>query len=221
MKIISKLTVFFFLLISPQSSLAILPDGINKPILSNVTQFIVYPWNYHNSRDINQHGDVLISVGWHDKSGDNRILFSRSESEPALGQCKNSSGCHNAEIVMQHFIQDGGKLRRLRKIYDYARNCPATMDIGFLKDSITITDLDFDGTAEITFLYNIRCKENQRPIMKLIMLENNKKYALRGSNTHTIKNQTFAPDTYNIDHAYKFAPKTFLQFSKSQWNNFK
>ncbi len=51
----------------------------------------------------------------------------------------------------------------------------------FYKNSISITDLNENGYAEITFMYFMLCASELTPVpTKLIMLENNEKYAIRG-----------------------------------------
>ena len=90
----------------------------------------------------------------------------------------------------------------------------------FINNSLTITDLDDDGIAESTFLYKLSCRSDVSPsILKLMMHENDNKYALRGIMYIDIQDHREGGD-YKVDKAFNNAPGVFLQYAKEQWADF-
>ncbi len=230
--LLTGILVYSFL---PENVLAILPNTAIDPLRSSIADNCVATRDHTKIPGIEPLAKVIASVGWQDKLGENLLILSQSEvmAEKSANACRKQSGCYNAEILVQHFLLKGTEKHLLRKVRDFANGCPTSINLGFLKNSLTITDLDSDGIAEVTFLYSMLCQDGDAsPVMKLIMLENNKKYALRGQKTSKTRQISPAASSgaadieerkpgYSIDDAYKAAPRIFLLYSEIRWDKYK
>ena len=86
--------------------------------------------------------------------------------------------------------------------------------MGHELDALTLTDLDYDNIAEITFIYRTTCTSDvSSSTQKLIMLEEGEKFALRGS-TQVMGDG----GEYEIGAGFKSAPDEFLNHAKQLWS---
>ena len=118
---------------------------------------------------------------WTDNLGENLLITSRVT--PFDDKAKNEYGekGQTAELHAFHYARNDGDYRQLWVMGDKEKACPFDITCEFLKDAISITDLDADGTAETTLQYKLACRSDVSPaMMKLVMHEGETKYALRG-----------------------------------------
>lgn len=152
-------------------------------------------------------GKPVEAASWTDSNGDNLVIITEV------------GGSSNAELYGYHFIMDGNSGDELWKIQDFVKDCEFDLRLNYVPESLTITDLDADGIGESTFLYNMSCKSDVSPDdLKLMMHENENKYALRG---FTYISSVDAGGDYKVDGAFNDAPASFLQYAKEQWNKHK
>ena len=120
-----------------------------------------------------------------------------------------------------HYVSSGGSFSLLWKINDFINDCMFDLTLDFIPGSLSITDLNNNGIAESTFLYKMACRSDVSPSeLKLMMHENDNKYALRGN--MLVKVQGFTGGgSYKVDKAFDSAPDGFLDYAKSQWKEFK
>jgi hypothetical protein len=126
---------------------------------------------------------------------------------------------------------------------DGIKTCPFDITAAFIKDAVTVTDLDKDGIPEIKIQYATACRSDVSPAdMKLLLYENGEKYALRGirwirsapSDTFTvtennvnleklprkqdeIDQMVMSFGRYESEKDFANAPPAFLSFAKSEW----
>ncbi len=208
------------------------------------TQFKIRQVDHSNYPGLKLSGSVKAAVSWSDKRGLNLLVLTEIKPFKSGNQNKCTLGespCSDAELYAYHYLVKGNDTKLLRRVRDMQRNCGADLYAKFLKHSLTVTDLDGNGIAEITFAYKKTCTSDVAPTtMKLIMLEDNKKYALRGMSFgaalakslrravaeknmsekeyNKLKNEG---DSYKADKAYRAAPRAFLEFSKKRWSALK
>lgn len=78
-------------------------------------------------------------------------------------------------------VYGGKQPREIRLVKDGLSNCKLDLVANFLAGSVSIDDIDGDGTPEIAFAYDVVCSATADPVpRKLIILEGGAKYALRG-----------------------------------------
>lgn len=96
--------------------------------------------------------------------------------------------------------------------------------------SLTLTDLDQDNIniAEIGFAYRVACTGDVAPpAMKYMLLENRRKYALRGEMINEYaawamaKGETGDWGALRADPAFAEAPGVFLRFATQRWHALK
>lgn len=159
-------------------------------------------------------GRVLATYKFIDKLGVNYIVYSQSQ--------KSYGDTHTKKLYLYHYVEANSRFRLLRKIYDF-QECHESESIllKILDKSLSITDLDNDNIAEVTFIYRLVCQSDVSAIpMKLMMLENGKKYALRGACA-----VRYNGVIYDVEHSgYKidksFRNRKFLKFAKKEWSRY-
>jgi len=159
-------------------------------------------------------GNLVAGVRWEDVNGGNIVFFTEAITDiPA----QEGPGAADKELHAYHYKYTGEKYELVREVKDFEKNCGFEMRARFMESSITVTDLDTNGYAELTFVYRLGCTSELSPDgLKLIMLENGKKYAIRGNTTVNYGNSQVGGRT-KIDSAFKNAPKVFLEFAKKIW----
>lgn len=151
-------------------------------------------------------GKPVEAASWTDSNGDNLVIITES-------------GSSDRQLYGYHFIMDGNDGEELWMIQDYIKDCEFDIRLDYVPESLSITDLDADGIGESTFLYNMSCKSDVSPDdLKLMMHENDNKYALRG---YTYIANVDAGGDYKVDAAFNNAPASFLEYAKEQWNRHK
>ncbi|HLT24491.1 MAG TPA: hypothetical protein VK004_05145 [Ignavibacteria bacterium] len=152
-------------------------------------------------------GKPVEAASWTDSNGDNLVIITESGSSS------------DAELYGYHFIMDGNSGEELWKIQDFVKDCEFDLRLNYVPESLSITDLDGDGIGESTFLYNMSCKSDVSPDdLKLMMHENDNKYALRG---YTYISSVDAGGDYKVDPAFNNAPAEFKDYAIQMWQRHK
>lgn len=126
-------------------------------------------------------GRVTEVWKWKDTQGENLLVL--TTVEPYDDPQKNQYGeeGQTAELHAFHYAGTGGNLEQLWVMSDAEKACAFDITCRFIKDAVTITDLDADGLAETKLQYRISCRSDVSPATtKLIMYEGKQKFALRG-----------------------------------------
>ena len=126
-----------------------------------------------------------------------------------------------------HYKKTTSGYTLLRKTLDFVKDCQsnAALDFGIISE-IFITDIDKDGYVEITYVYKLACVNEScvGASLKLIMLENGEKYAIRGDEILLSNCYIGFPHLnaggYVIDPSFNKAPKSLLEFAKIIWGNY-
>lgn len=139
----------------------------------------------------------------YDKDSANYILQDKSELYAYLFQ--NTNADHTFKLKW--------------RMYDYTECFGVDWYTGFVPQATTITDLDNDGTTEVSIPYVLICRGGMDPgVMKIIMYEGSTKYSLRGSTTLMCDSQhpyggEFTPSDNLKDQSI------FLDFLTKHWNS--
>lgn len=164
--------------------------------------------------DIKYTGKIVAGVKWEDKMGSNVVIVTETE-EKARGDFRSK------ELFAYHFIIEGKTGRQLWKIQDFVKDCEFDLTLNYIKNSLTITDLDSNNIAETCFMYKLSCRSDVSPNdLKLMMHEGDKKYAIRGTTRITITGEGKYGGEMKIDQAFNTAPREFTEFAKKHWKKF-
>ena len=162
-------------------------------------------------RKIQYGGNIIQAVRWADNSGDNIVILSK-EIKP-----EDTDGS-DGNLYAYHFIVSGDSIKQTWRIYDHLKDCPVDMFLFFLDKSFAITDLNNDGFAEIWVMYKVSCQGDVSPVpMKIIMYQNGKKYAARGTTKVPISENRYDGGNFSFDESFKSAPVEFRQYAEKLW----
>ena len=165
-------------------------------------------------------GSVIQAVRWTDNTGDNIVLFTAISNTPSKNAPDDSYS--DAALYAYHFLVSGDSSKSTWKVYDYIKECPVDIDLYFVDKTFAITDLNKDGNAEVWLMYKKSCHGDVSPIlMKIIMYENNTKFAVRGSTKVQVSASEYMGGTYSFDNAFKKGPGVFRQYAEKLWKQHK
>jgi hypothetical protein len=183
---------------------------------------------------------------WKDKMGDNLLIT--SSVAPFKDKNSNEYGeeGYTGELYAAHYTGVNGDYRSVWTIKEAEKSCPFDITCEFIKNSVSITDLDADSVAEITLQYKLACRSDVSPaFMKLVMYEEGNKYGLEGlmwlaagpedkftvtENNANLENlpgykgteeeylKTFG--RYETEKEFAKAPDEFIRYARSRWMQF-
>ena len=169
--------------------------------------------------EVSYDGYIVTGKRWIDKNGENILILTKTDIRTKPDEY-NEETLSTAELFAYHYVYSRGSFKLLWKIYDFIKDCMFDVTLDFINNSLSITDLDNNGYAESTFLYKLACRSDVSPAMlKLMMHEDDNKYALRGEMYINIQGYREGGD-YKVDKAFNNAPDVFLQYAKEQWAEF-
>lgn len=173
-------------------------------------------------------GNVVTGQHWKDANGENYIVLTRSKD--LVKTLEDGTVSKSALVSAVHYTrQDDGAFRLMRKLHDFVKNCTEnTMIVDHIENSLSVSDLDGNGKAEIIFLYKTACGSDETvvPNVHLTLLENGEKYPMRGNMSYKMAgrgegeamNMQIGDKTVGAE--FENAPESFLEHAKNQWNEF-
>ena len=169
-------------------------------------------------KDIQYTGNIVQAVRWIDNTGNNIVILTATDKT----QSKNApdEGYSDGALYAYHYLVSGDSIKQTWKVYDYVKECPVDMFLYFVDKTFGVTDLNKDGKAEVWMMYKVSCQGDVSPIpMKIIMYQDNKKFAVRGT-TRTSANEYMGGE-FTFDDAFKNAPVEFRQYAEKLWKQHK
>jgi hypothetical protein len=116
----------------------------------------------------------------------------------------------------------GDSIKQTWRVTDYVKECPVDMFLCFVDKTFAVTDLNKDGNAEIWIMYKVSCQGDVSPVpMKIIMYEDNKKFAVRGTTRVEPSPNKFMGGEFTFDETFKGAPWEFRQYAEKLWQQHK
>ncbi len=167
-------------------------------------------------------GSIVTGKRWSDKNGENILILTKTKvKEKRVKQYGTEDNILECELYGYHYVSTGGSYTLLWKVNDFVKDCMFDLTLDFIPGSLSITDLNDNGIAESTFLYKMCCRSDVSPSeLKLMMHENDNKYALRGNMLIKVEGFTDGGN-YKVDKSFDSAPDGFLDYAKSQWKEYR
>lgn len=171
--------------------------------------------------EIKYKGDYQMSASWVDDNGQNLVFITLTDAFPT----PNSDGDEfiDKEIYAYRYLMNGDTPEKVWEVKDFVRECPVDLRLDYIPRTLSITDLDENGIAEVAFMYVLSCKGDVSPDdVKLIMYEGNNKYAIRGTNI--VSSPEYISEyegQTNVDPSFNKAPKVFLDHAMKMWERFR
>ena len=161
--------------------------------------------------------DLVLSKAWTDANGTNVFLMIEREAiqtpDPDMPTSRRT-------LRAYHYVGTPGNYKLVREIKDETANCGFDIRARFDEKTFTLSDIDHDGYAEITFVYRLGCTSDLSPDeLKLMMLENGDKYAIRGNTSIRYEENAplFGGET-KVDPSFDKAPEGFLAHARQIWD---
>lgn len=172
-------------------------------------------------KSISYKGNIIKALRYTDSLGDNLLITTETnitDDKPIEGKPNTDS----AELFAYHYTLKNGSWTLTWKVYDFVKECPVDVIAQYIKDAITITDLNNDKTAEIWLTYLLACHGDVSPCdMKVIMYENGKKYVMRGENRVQAGENFYMGGEYKFDKVFNEGSKQFRDYAVKLWNKYK
>jgi hypothetical protein len=157
--------------------------------------------------EIKLRGTFLDAIQYRDAQGEHVVAFTRLLDEDR----------GNVQLEAQLWSGKDGKGRIERTVKDGEKNCEFDLFAEFLDAALGVSDLDHDGQAELTLAYRMTCTSDVSPwTLKLLVLEGNDKYALRGSTRVDVGGGEQVGGEHEADAALKKNP-VLLAHAESVW----
>jgi len=165
-------------------------------------------------KNIQYNGNIVQVVRWTDNTGDNIVILTATDKTASKGPVGGS----DAALYAYHYLVSGDSIKQTWKVYDYVEDCDVDIDLYFVDKTFAVTDLNKDGKAEVWIMYKNSCRGDVSPAsMKIIMYQDNKKFAVRGINKVQVSANEYAGGEFTFDDAFKKAPVEFRQYAEKLW----
>ena len=170
----------------------------------------------------NVEGDLQYGYSWRDKGGINHLLFTRAAKFVQWEGEEKGMGDNYAVLRVYHFAGADGNFKLVRMVEDGNKegcsNPPFALEAGFIKGSITVTDLDKNGYGEVTFIYTILCASELEPVpSRLVVMEKGEIYSISGTSYLAEFN---AGGEKSTDDAFKNLDKKIQNHADKTWDRF-
>jgi len=157
-------------------------------------------------------GKIIDAVRWTDDDGEHTLVTTET------GEIGGAEHTKSAGLFAFHYLSRQNKNELTWKMNDAIKDCPVDVEVGFVRNTFAVTDIDKNGKAEIWLMYTTACRGDVSPAnMKIIMYESGKKYAARGTNKVKISDTESEGGEYVFDDAFKNAPSAFRHYADKLW----
>lgn len=162
-------------------------------------------------------GQIKDGKRWKDKRGENIVILTQT----GVYWADVYDATRGAKLYAYHFIKTGDStLKEIWKISEVIDDCAFDVRCDFFSNSLTVTDLDSDGLAEVGFAFAKGCKLGSGPDeKKLVFYEGKDLYQIKGTTTVIKGTQSMGGDK-EVEKKFEEAPDAFLEFANKQWIKF-
>jgi hypothetical protein len=162
-------------------------------------------------------GQIKEGKRWKDKRGENIVILTQT----GVYWSSVYEATRGAKLFAYHFIKSADStFKEVWKISEVVDECAFDIRCDFFSNSLTVTDLDGDGIAEVGFAFAKGCKSESGPDeKKLIFYEGKDLYQIKGT-TSVIKGTQQLGGEKQVEKKFEEAPDAFLEFANKQWNKF-
>lgn len=161
-------------------------------------------------------GQIKDGKRWKDNRGENIVILTQT----GVFWANVYDATRGAKLYAYHFIKTADNtFKEIWKISETVDDCAFDVRCDFFSNSLTVTDLDADGIAEVGFALVKGCRLEAAPDeKKLVFYEGKDLYMITGT-TSIVKGAQKQGGDKNMDK-FDEAPDAFLEFANKQWNKF-
>ena len=167
-------------------------------------------------------GDIVGAYKYVDNTGENIVITTETEVMSSA-EDEYGSASYYKNIYAQRFLKTTLDWEEVWRLYDFTDECTNYPVAAFVKGSLSITDLNSDGTAEIWMMYVKSCGGDINPdAMFLRMYNNEEVYTLTGEAKLKLADgasEQVVGGEYKLDDNFsdKNTPAVFVDFAKELW----
>jgi hypothetical protein len=162
-------------------------------------------------------GQIKQGKRWKDNRGENIVILTQT----GVYWANVYDATRGAKLYAYHFIKTADNtFKEIWKISEVVDDCAFDVRCDFFSNSLTVTDLDNDGIAEVGFVLVKGCRLEAAPDeKKLVLYEGKDLYMITGT-TSVVKGAQKQGGDKKIADKFEEAPDAFLEFADKQWNKF-
>jgi hypothetical protein len=162
-------------------------------------------------------GKIKDGKHWMDKRGENVVILTQT----GIYWSNVYDATRGAKIFAYHFIKTGeDSFKEIWKISEVVEECAFEVKCDFFSNSLSITDLDNDGIAEVGFVLAKGCKAEAGPEeKKLVFYEGKELFTIKGTTTVVNGTEKLGGEKV-VEKRFEEAPEAFLEFANKQWSKF-
>lgn len=171
------------------------------------------------SPELKHQGNIVKAFLWNENLSENYILYCETDE---YNSGRDLTEGKNKEFYIYYYAVQNGETKLMWKINDFVKDCEFDLETHFIKEALTVTDLDENGVNEIWTMYRFGCKSDVSPWpLKLIMYEGSEKYAIRGETRDYAQSYKKEEDSEKkIDNKLKKADRRILDFAVNLWKRY-
>ncbi|WP_374950172.1 M949_RS01915 family surface polysaccharide biosynthesis protein [Mucilaginibacter sp.] len=163
-------------------------------------------------------GRPVQSIKYQDNTGSYLALTTQTGEQPQKGD-DDFKQAHLYGYVYQ--LKDGVTPVLLWQLHDMVTECNLDMVANFIPASLSITDLDKNGKAEVWVAYRLSCRGDISPSeLKIIMHEGTTKYAKRGIGKIMAGKAIQHDGGVITSDEFKKAPVSFKIYAGKLWDKY-
>jgi hypothetical protein len=161
-------------------------------------------------------GQIKEGKRWKDNRGENIVILTQT----GVYWASVYDATRGAKLYAYHFIKTADNtFKEIWKISEVVDDCAFDVRCDFFSNSLTVTDLDADGIAEVGFTLVKGCRLETAPDeKKLVFYEGKDLYMITGTTSILKGSQKLGGDK-NMGK-FDEAPDAFLEFANKQWNKY-
>lgn len=162
-------------------------------------------------------GQIKQGKRWKDNRGENIVILTQT----GIYWANVYDATRGAKLYAYHFVKTAdNSLKEIWKISEVVDDCAFDVKCDFYSNSLSVTDLDNDGTAEVGFALVKGCRLELAPDeKKLVLYEGKDLYTITGTTSVAKGAQKLGGDK-KIEKKFEKAPEAFLEFANKQWTKF-
>jgi hypothetical protein len=166
-------------------------------------------------------GDFHGIIGWTDKYGLQAVVFSLSVSEKEGEDGEDPAT--SAVLLADFVLWEGDAWTSQRQFKAALKDCMFDAEIGAKSGPWSVTDLDSNGLAEISFAWSVGCRSDVSPIKHKVFLVGFdehaavQKHVLRGTTGIELEGSIDEGGEFKADELFQTAPKSFLAHATKVW----
>ncbi len=188
-----------------------------KQIIEKIVEIKILDFNQVSLPvSLKYEGKIDNGYHWSDALGDNYLIFTSKIESSDYGSSKYIYAYHYAKS------NDESEFKLIKDVRDFVKECECDLNISFIDEATRITDIDKNGKAEITLLYTMGCHCDPGPdVIKLLMIEDGHKFAIRGETILISKDKTFDYRGKKlVDKEFYKTNPSFLEHANKLWDKY-